>query len=86
MPSAVGAACSTLDVVPDPPPLPVPDPGPPDDDDEGGFGVGGATVVDTFDARSISSSEGLEDKRSENQVGLWWENRRYIHSGASPHS
>ena len=65
MPSAVGAACSALDVVPDPPPLPVPDPDPPgtppapDDDEEGGFGVGGATVVDTFDAHSISSSEGL---------------------------
>ena len=59
MPSAVGAACSALDVVPDPPPLPVPDPGPPPDEEEGGFGVGGATVVDTFDAHSISSSEGL---------------------------
>ena len=61
MPSAVGAACSALDVVPDPPPLPDPDPpGPPaPDDEEGGFGVGGATVVDTFDAHSISSSEGL---------------------------
>ena len=60
MPSAVGAACSARDVVPDPDPLPVPDPGPPPpEEEEGGFGVGGATVVDTFDARSISSSEGL---------------------------
>ena len=65
MPSAVGAAWSAREVVPDPDPLPVPDPGPPPpadlEEEEGGFGVGGATVVDTSDARSISGSAGLRD-------------------------
>ena len=58
IPSAVGAACSALDVVPEPPPLP-PDPEAAPDAAE--LGVGGATVVDTRDARWISNSEGLKE-------------------------
>ena len=63
IPSAVGAACSALDVVPEPPPLP-----PPEDDSAAELGVGGATVVDTRDARWISNSEGLLRAKRRHQL------------------